>query len=252
MAIPFNMNRLKETELSYPQRFATMLQKDYGLIFFNEGNKSSPESNHAVIKDYIGIESSIRDIESFYKAKGIQPCLFSAMEGDELDKIGPTLESHDFQVQIMEEEYLLHDHESSLLPASDLIIQRVRRLDIEMMETIALEYGSDWTIKVVERHLQHPSYHLLAGFHDGELAALASVGTYAGYSRVSDIFTREKFRGKGYGGAMIHFLVDYHRGLSENHLYLFSEHPATTKIVEKGGFSKLPLDFQGWVATKEA
>ncbi len=252
MAIPFNMNRMKETELLYPQRFANMVQKDYGLIFFNEGNKTSPESNHAVIKDYIGIEGSIRDIESFYKAKGIRASIFSAMESNELTKIRASLENHDFQLQIMEEEYLLHDHEGSLRPAGDLIIQRVRRLDIDMMETIALEYGTDSTIKVVERHLQHPSYHLLAGFYNGELAALASVGTYAGYSRVSDIFTRDKFRGRGYGGAMIHYLIDYHRGISANYLYLFSDHPATTKIVEKGGFSKLPLDFQGWVATKEA
>ncbi|MCB5270990.1 MAG: GNAT family N-acetyltransferase [Candidatus Cloacimonetes bacterium] len=252
MAIPFNMNRLKETELLYPQRFASMQQKDYGLIFFNEGNKNSQESNHAVIKDFIGIESSIRDIESFYKAKGINPCIFSALDPDELTKLSPSLENHGFNIQIMQEEYLLHDHEGSLRSASELIIQRVRHLDIDMMETIVLEYGTDSTIKVVERHLQHPSYHLLAGFCNGELAALASVSTYAGYSRASDIFTREKFRGKGFGGAMINHLVDYHRGLSQNYLYLFSDDPGTTKVVEKGGFSKLPLDFQGWVATKEA
>ncbi|MCB5262725.1 MAG: GNAT family N-acetyltransferase [Candidatus Cloacimonetes bacterium] len=252
MAIPFNMNRLKETELLYPQRFASMQQKDYGLIFFNEGNKSSQESNHAVIKEYIGIESSIRNIESFYKAKGIKPCFFSALHSEELVRLIPTLENHEYQIHTVQEDYLLHDHEGSLRAVSDLIIQRIRRLDIEIMETIALEYGTDSTIKVVQRHLQHPSYHLLAGFHDGELAALASVSTYAGYSRVSDIFTRDKYRGKGYGGAMIQHLIDYHRGISANYLYLFSDDPGTTKIVEKGGFSKLPLDFQGWVATKEA
>ncbi len=251
MTIPFNMNRMKDTELLYPQRIANMIQKDYGLIFYNEGNKNSQESNHAVIKDHIGIASSIRDIESFYKSKGTKPCLFSALMPDELTKIIPALEEHDFQIQIMEEEYLLHDHEGSLTLASDLSIRRIRDLDIDMMETIALEYGTDSTMKVVERHLQHPSYHLLAGFHQDELAALASVSTYAGYSRVSDIFTREKFRGRGYGGAMIHYLVDYHRGISKNYLYLFSDHPATTKVVERGGFSKLPLDFQGWVAVKE-
>lgn len=252
MAIPFNLNRMKETELHYPQRFANMQQRNYGLIFYNEGNKSSKESNHAVIKDLIGIESSIRDIESFYKSKGIKPCLFSALESGELPKISPSLDKHGFQLEIKEHEYFLHDHEGSLRPASDLVIQRIKKLDIDIMETIALEYGGDWTIKVVERHLLYPTYHLLAGFSDGELAALASVSAYAGYSRVSDIFTRQKFRGKGYAGAMIHYLVNYHRGFSQNHLYLFAEDAGTTKVAEKGGFSRLPMDFQSWVAIKDA
>ncbi|MCB5253154.1 MAG: GNAT family N-acetyltransferase [Candidatus Cloacimonadaceae bacterium] len=251
MTIPFNMKRMKETELHYPQRFATMLQKDYGLIFYNEGNKSSQESNHAVIRDHIGIESSIRDIVSFYKSKGIKPCLFSALEADELPKIRPSLDKHGFQLEFKEHEYFLHDHEGSLRPAGDLVIRRLKKLNIDIMETIALEYGGDWTIKVVERHLLYPTYHLLAGFYAGELAALASVSIYAGYSRVSDIFTRKKFRGRGYAGTMIHHLVDYHRGLSQNYLYLISEDAGTTKVVEKGGFSRLPLDFQTWVATKE-
>jgi GNAT superfamily N-acetyltransferase len=251
MAIPFNMKRMIDTELHYPQRFANMQQKDYGLIFFNEGNKASLESNHAVITDHIGIESSIRNIESFYKAKGIKPCIFSALKSGELDKLADILCKHGFGVQAKDHEYYLHDHESSLRPSEDLHIQRIKQLDIDLMETIALEYGGDWTIKVVERHLQHPSYHLLGGFHEGELASLASVSTYAGYSRVSDVFTREKFRGKGYAGAMIHYLVNYHRGISQNHLYLFSDHPGTTKIIEKGGFSRLPHDFSSWVAIKD-
>ncbi|MDD4148219.1 MAG: GNAT family N-acetyltransferase, partial [Candidatus Cloacimonetes bacterium] len=110
----------------------------------------------------------------------------------------------------------------------------------------------DWTIRVVERHLQHPSYHLLGGFHDGELAALASVSIHAGYSRVSDVFTREKFRGKGYAATMIHNLVLYHKGISQNHLYLFSDNPLTSKVYIKTGFTRLAKDFISWEALKEA
>ncbi len=251
MAIPFNMKRMKETELRYPQRFANMQQRDYGLIFFNEGNKASLESNHAVITDHIGLESSIRDIQSFYKSKGINPCIFSSLSPGELDKIQGSLQNHDFMVKMKNDEYFLHDHESSLRPAEDLQIRRIKNLDIDIMETIALEYGGDWTIKVVERHLLHPSYHLLAGFQGEELAALASVSIYAGYSRVSDIFTRAKFRGRGYGGAMIHFLVNYHRQISQNHLYLISDHTETTRIIQKGGFTLLARDFQPWLAKKQ-
>lgn len=252
MSVPFNILRMKDTELHYPQRFANMIQKDYGLLFWNEGNKASAESNHAVIKDYIGIESSLRDIESFYKGKGIPPRIFSSLQANELDKVSAPLQQHGFKLELKDHEYFLHDHESSVKPNEDLQIQRIKTLDIDIMETIALEYGGDWTIRVVERHLLHPSYHLLGGYYHSELAALASVSVHAGYSRLSDVFTREKFRGKGFAATMIHTLVNYHKGISSNHLYLFSDHPGTTKIYEKTGFTRLPQDFVSWVAAKES
>jgi len=242
---------MKDTELHYPQRFANMQQKDFGLIFWNEGNKASMESNHAVITDHIGIESSIRSVESFYKAKGINPCIFSSLTPGEFEKIRSILPNHGFELEVKNYEYFLHDHESSLKPVENLDIHRIRALDIDIMETIALEYGGDWTIKVVERHLLHPSFHLLGGFYDGELASLASISIFAGYSRVADVFTREKFRGKGFAGAMIHYLVNYHSSISPNHLYLFSDHPETNRIFLKGGFTPLKRDFQAWVAIKK-
>jgi GNAT superfamily N-acetyltransferase len=240
-----------DTELHFPQRFASMTQKNYGFLFWNEGNKASMDSNHAVITDFIGVESSLRDIEFFYKAKGILPRIYPSLKAKDLEKIGPSMENHGFRIEIREDQYFLHDHESTLKLNDELHIERIRKLDINLMEAIALEYGGDWTIKVVERHLLHPSYHLLGGFIDGELATLASVSVFAGYSRVDDVFTRDKFRGKGYAGSLIHYLINYHRGISQNFLYLYSDNPATTKIYEKAGFSNLHQDFQCWIAYKE-
>jgi len=251
MQIPFNMNRLKDTELRYPQRFANMLTKNYGLIFFNEGNKASQDSNHAIIQDLIGVESSLRDIESFYKSKGIRPCLYPSLTQKELAVLAPLIENHNYKLVMKNSEFFLHDHESSLREIDDLKIERVHKLDIDIMETIAIEYGGDWTIRVVERHLLHPSYHFLGGYYKGELATMASISIFAGYTRIDDVFTRDKFRGKGFAGAMIHHLVNYHSRISPNYLYVQSDLPSTIKIYEKAGFSCLPRDFDCWIAHKE-
>ena len=251
MQIPFNMNRLKDTEIHYPQRFSNMLTRNYGLLFYNEGNKASQESNHAVILDLIEVESSLRDIEFFYKSKGIHPCLYPSLNPKELEILEPFLERHNYVLKLKQSDFFLHDHESSLRESEELKIERVRQLDIDIMETIAIDYGGDWTIKVVERHLTHPSYHFLGGYYQGELATMASVSIFAGYSRVDDVFTREKFRGKGFAGAMMHHLINYHRNISQNYLYLQSDLPSAVKIYEKAGFSRLPKDFQLWLAYKE-
>lgn len=251
MNLPFNVARMKDTELHFPQRFANMIQKDYGVLFCNEANKASLDSNHAVIKDYIGIQSSLREIESFYKSKGINPSIYSSLQANDLSNLQEPLQQHGYNLQIQDYEYFVHDYEGNLMPARELKIERVKELNTDIMETIATEYGGDWTIKVVERHLMHPSFHLLGGFYAGELAALASVSIYAGYSRMADVFTRDKFRGKGFAGSMIHDLIDYHRALSANHLYLVSDNPATTRLYQKGGFSSVPLDAKTWIATKQ-
>lgn len=100
MQIPFSMNRLIETELRYPQRFSNMVNKSYGLVFFNEGNKASHESNHAVITDYIEVESSIRDVEDFYKGKGINPRFSHALRANDLEIMSPALAKHGYQIEI--------------------------------------------------------------------------------------------------------------------------------------------------------
>jgi GNAT superfamily N-acetyltransferase len=245
------MKRLLDTELHFPQRFTNMTPKNYGMLFWNEGNKTSHDSNHAVITDHIGVEATLRDIEFFYKGKGIQPRVYPSFDPRELDRILPALEHHGFTLEMKPDQFFLHDHPSTLGDIPELKINRIHSLDIDIMETIAVEFGGDWTLKVVERHLMHPSYHLLGGFADGELASFASVSVFAGYSRVDDVFTRNKFRGRGFAGAMIHHLVYYHKKISENYLYLYSANPAAIRVYEKAGFSKLPQDFAFWEASKE-
>ncbi len=87
-----------DTELHFPQRFSTMLTKNWGLIFFNEGNKASHDSNHAVITDTVGVESSVREIEFFYKSKGISPRIYPSLGSNELERLMPSFEKHGFQV----------------------------------------------------------------------------------------------------------------------------------------------------------
>jgi len=250
MDIPFNVKRMIDTELHFPQRFTQMVNKNYGMIFWNEGNKASDDSNHAVITDPLGAEASVRDIEFYYKSKGINPRVYPAFTPNELDKLTPALENHGFCVSMRPDRFFLQQRESALSAAGELHFDRILKLDIELMETIAVEYGGDWTIKVVERHLQHPSYHLLGGFLQDTLVSLASVSIFAGYSRVDDVFTRNNYRGRGFAGATLNYLLRYHRQLSQNHVYIHSSHPESIKLYQKGGFDEIAPELSGWIACK--
>jgi GNAT superfamily N-acetyltransferase len=250
MDIPFSVKRMIDTELHFPQRFTQMVNKNYGMIFWNEGNKASDDSNHAVITDPLGAEASVRDIEFFFKSKGINPRIYPAFNPNELEKLTPALENHGFCISIKPDRFFLLQRESTLRPSGELRIQRITHLDIDIMEAIAVEYGGDWTIKVVERHLLHPSYHLLGGFIGDTLASLASVSVYAGYSRVDDVFTRNNFRGRGFAGGTLNYLLKYHRQISSNHVYIYSSHPESIKVYQKAGFDEIAPELAGWIAIK--
>lgn len=249
MNIPFNLQRLIETELQFPKRFTNCTPKDFGMIYWNEGNKASSDSNHAVITDFVGIGSSIKEILSFYKAKGITPRLYPAFKENELDLLSPLLETNAFVIENYPNQFFLHQRESGVNPVHGIHFERLKTITPELKEFVLSH--DEWPIKVLERHLSHPNFHLLGGFVNDVLVTLASVSIFAGYSRVDDVYTHEFYRGKGYSSALIHYVIQYHKEHSENFLYLYSAIPEAIKVYGKAGFSPIAQNLKFWTAYKE-
>ena len=40
---------IKQEEIEFPKRFASYMEKDYGILFYMENNKDSYDGNHACI-----------------------------------------------------------------------------------------------------------------------------------------------------------------------------------------------------------
>ena len=251
MTTSFNLKRMIDTELHFASRFTNVTLKDWGLLFWNEGNKTSWDSNHAIIVDYVGVESTIREIMNFYKAKGITARIYPSLRDNELDQLKPHLEPHGFKIDVLPVHYAVHEKESKIDPTSGIHFERIRQMTEPLLELILAGGGGEWTLKVAQRHLQHPAYHLLGGYVQDELVCVASVNEFAGYSRVDDVMTHPFYRGKGYSSAMIHYMVGYHKRTTENYLYLYSSVPEAIHIYEKAGFVRIPEQFQIFNAYKE-
>ena len=68
----------------FPKIFTDYEERDYGILFYNEDNKDSFDSNHAVIyKDQVeDLPSVLSDIIYFYSSKGIRPIIYQSMLDD--------------------------------------------------------------------------------------------------------------------------------------------------------------------------
>ena len=71
---------ITNTHLNYPKSYSDFKYTDYGILYYNENNPFSYDSNHAVITmsdencDYNKI---IKDIKEFYLSKKLSPCIYS-------------------------------------------------------------------------------------------------------------------------------------------------------------------------------
>ena len=65
----------------FPREITSYETRYYGLLFYNEENKDSFDSNHAIIyKEKIDdIELVLSDIISFYKSKCIRPNIYQSI-----------------------------------------------------------------------------------------------------------------------------------------------------------------------------
>jgi len=250
MPLPFDVNRLIDTEVNFSKRFTNVTPKPYGLVYWNEANKDSHDSNHAIITDFVGVESSLKDIETFFKAKGIQPWLYPSFKEKELERLGPALQNHNFVINNHPHQFYLHNKDSLIEAQSNIHIERIRQMTPELQEYITENQEGESTIKVVQRHLSHPNYHLLGAYVNGALVAVASVNIFAGYSRVDDVHTHKFYRGKGYSSTLIHYIIQYHKRLSDNHLYLYSAIPEAIKVYSKAGFEPIAQNLKFWTAHK--
>lgn len=249
MKSPFVLNRLVMIEQQYAKRFTNCVQKSYGYIYWNEANKESWLCNHAVITDFIGLESSLKDISFFYKQKDISPVLFPSLKENELAEISPHLKNHNFELEMLNHAYYLHEKESALTPVHGIYFDRLVQIKDEVKELIRADNYGEWAIKYLERHIKSPGYHLIGGFVNDQLVTFASLSAFEGYSRIDDVFTFKFYRGKGYSGSLLHYLINYNKESTDNHLFLYAHGPEAEHLYEKAGFVKLP-QLKTWRARK--
>jgi ribosomal protein S18 acetylase RimI-like enzyme len=245
----FSMSDLIDCEIHFPKDFADSLGKPYGIFYYNEDNPLSWDSNHAIIADLnADLDIAFQEIPSFYNEKSITPRIFASMQAQELDILQPYFDKYHFQLAYKNlNRYFLWEKPSQAGVVPNIKFQRLHELSDDVKAIIFSDIdGGEWTVKVIQRHLKLPSFHLLCGFVANKPVTIASLKIMEHYSRVDDVITHVEFRGKGYGRSLMHYLVDYHNRISNNYLYLYASNPVAIKNYELCGFVDLDFKFDDW------
>lgn len=149
------LNIYREEDL-FPREFTVFSEREYGLLFYNENNKDSYDSNHAIIfKDRINdVSKTLEDITEFYLNKGIKPTIYQSITDDGyFESIREELAAHDYDVYSEEERYMVLLDECKIMPSPLVEVRKIEKWDDAFRTNIFEAAGEPWENDVVKMAL---------------------------------------------------------------------------------------------------
>ncbi len=222
----------------FPKIFTNYEERPYGILFYNEANRDSYDSNHAVIyKDRIDdLQTVLDDIILFYESKNLRPIIYQSMLDDGwFEEISSTLTEAGFKNWTELQEYMLPTGENKIVPNPAFEVIKVEKWSDEL-ETVFLEAEEPWEIEVAKDSLNNPRSWMFAAKDNGKTIGLL-------YGHISDTACRgdyllvsKKHRRNGAGRALFHAYVEWCKQTGIDNAYLWPDGETPKRIYEEGGY----------------
>ena len=121
-------NNILKEECEFPKLFASCSEKAYGLLFFNENNKDSHDSNHAILfpDKIVNIRDVLSDITKFYLKKSITPRIYQPYVRGYLTKHMREFKNSGYEIEMYgESKFMLLSDENKINSSARLEIKRI-------------------------------------------------------------------------------------------------------------------------------
>ncbi len=248
----FDVKAMFEAEISFCDSFTNRKDTHYGRLYYNPENPLSHDSNHAhIMKSLENPRDALEDIKMFYRSCGLTPRIYPSFIADELEILGPHLSAAGFAAKIQNARAFLFPDDIQTPFDPTISVKRITSISDDLVDLIHSEDKGDWTINVLKRHVSDKSFHLLGLFDHEQCVSIASVKTMNGYSRVDDVLTHASHRGQRFGTGLMEHLVNYHKAISKNHLYLWATNPIAIDMYLRVGFREIQTGVPLWSAAVE-
>ncbi len=248
-----NLQECYMEEDLFPMIFTEYEERDYGILFYNTGNKDSYDSNHAVIyKDRIhDLRQVFTDIVRFYKTKGTRPIIYQSMLDDNwFDEIKGELDAAGFESWIEDQEYMLKSDSNTIVPNPEIAVKRVSEWSDEI-ENVFVEAEEPWEIIVAKRTLAYPKTWMFAAYLHEKAIGLLYGHISERACRVDYLLVSKKHRKKGAGRALFYNYVEWCRRNGIENTYIWPDGDTPKRIYEEGGYRVVEIRKAGRAVLKE-
>lgn len=204
---------IKQEEIDFPKRFASYVEKEYGILFYMEDNKDSYDGNHACIypQKINDLGVVLDDITAFYKQFGMKASIYHPFEKDYFRNNEEILKAHGYTYTAEDDHrVMLLTAENRIRPENRLVIRVLSEWDERVATDILIPSGEPWEVDVTKKRVGQEGTYLFVGYLDDKAVVYTDIHkSEHGNTRFDYIVTAKESRGKGYASELLSFVVEY-------------------------------------------
>lgn len=232
----------------FPKEITSYTEKDYGILFFNEQNKDSYDSNHAIIyKDRIkNLPAVLTDIVAFYKEKGTNPIIYQSMlDNRYFEEIRDELDAVGFDSWIEEQKYMVLAAENSIVPNPKITVIKEEKWRDEFGTEIFIKAEEPWEIDVVKRSLENSNTIFFVAYLKGKPIGMLHSHVTENVCRIDYLLVSKEHRGIGAGRAIVSMFVEFCKIHGIGNCYLWPDGDTPERIYYEAGYRYIETKWAG-------
>ncbi|MBN2794292.1 MAG: GNAT family N-acetyltransferase [Clostridia bacterium] len=228
----------------FPSNFTNYHEKDFGVLFFNTENKTSYDSNHAIIfenkVEHLG--EVLDEITEFYLHKGIHPSIYQSL-GDEgyFTEMKEVFERHGYHVWVEEPANIMLLCESNQLKKPyEIQIKCLEEWDERIATDICIPSNEAYEIDVIKNNILNPNGRVFVGYLNEKAVVVMHMHlSKRDCCRYDYILVSKAERNKGYARALLSHVTDYCRVNGIRNCFQWPAHETSQRICYEAGFRHL-------------
>lgn len=243
-----NLKKIYNEEDMFPREITTYVKRDYGLLFYDEGNKESYDSNHAIIfeNQISDVDQTLDDIIKFYRGKEIKPIIYQSICDDGyFERIKGDLWEHGFECWNEIQKYMILSAKNTIIPNEEICVQKVTEWKVEYGTEIFEKAGEPWEIDVVKKALKNSNTLFFVAFYKDKPVGMTHCHITENICRVDYLLVSKEHRNIGVGRTLIKYFVEYCKTNGIDNCYLWPDGETAEKIYYEAGFRLVEIKQAG-------
>ena len=232
----------------FPREITHYEKRDYGVLFYNEENKDSYDSNHAVIyrKKIADLDFVLKDIIDFYTHKNITPIIYQSISDDGFfEEIKTKLNSFGFETWEEEQKFMVLSDKNIINANSQITIKKLEQWKDEYGTEIFEKSGEPWGIDVVKKSLQNKNTLFFVAFYNENPVGMTYAHVTDEVCRIDYLLVSSSYRKMGIGRTLINAFVEYCKENKISPCYLWPDGESAEKIYIEAGFRHAEIKLAG-------
>ena len=232
----------------FPREFVNYETKEYGLLFYDEANKDSYDSNHAVIfKEKItDLDAVLADITEFYQRKGQNPIIYqSILDEGYFAEHNDIFVKHGFKTWEEEQRFMVPMEDNRLVVNPDISIRRVTVWEDCFATEIFEKAEEPWEIGVAKRMIGNPNTIFFIAYYENHPVGMTYAHEWDGVCRYDYILVSKEYRRIGVARALMNALVGYCKEKGIKNCSLWPAGESAEKIYAEAGFRTVAVKRAG-------